>query len=645
MSNRGNHAWAGTVGVMVESAVDGMIASLRAFVADASPEQVSAWRGELAILQREGAVMIHHEPASSSDATVLEYQLPREAGRRPDVILLRPGILVVLEFKATAQMRRADLDQVHAYARDLRDYHEHGHALRILPVLVLAGAVGFKREVDGVHAVSADLLAAFLTGLSRNASPSQPSLQQFLEGEYAPLPTLVAAARLLFQNLSLPQIRRARSAGVDQTVHHILQGVKRAREERRRQLVLVTGVPGAGKTLVGLQVAHAAALEEGFRIGSRRTRGSPATFLSGNGPLVQVLQNALKSTAFVQDMHRYIREYGIERTDRQPWERVIVFDEAQRAWDRAKLGEFYEKRNLIEAGSARSEPELLLDIAGRVDGWAMVVALVGEGQAIHTGEEAGLPGWIEAVRGARDRWEVEAPPAVAALFEAGGLTVVTNQALGLDRSLRTQGAEYLHLWIQAVLDRGDPDAARPLADSLRRDGFPIYVTRDLNAAKDYVRQRFAGESDRRFGLLTSSKARNLVSYGIDIDFQTMKRLKVDAWFNDNPESLRSSCQLAAAVTEFQCQGLELDLPIVCWGDDLYWQRGSGRWARRPERRAQPAIRDPDALRRNAYRVLLSRGREGLVIFVPQAPSESMNDTAAFLESAGARTASAQLGAA
>ncbi|MFM7260773.1 MAG: DNA/RNA helicase domain-containing protein, partial [bacterium] len=251
-----------------------------------------------------------------------------------------------------------------------------------------------------------------------------------------------------------------RSAGVDQTVHHILQGVRRARDERRRQLVLVTGVPGAGKTLVGLQVAHAAALEEGFRIGTRRTRGSPATFLSGNGPLVQVLQNALKSTAFVQDMHRYIREYGIERTDRQPWERVIVFDEAQRAWDRAKLGEFYEKRNLIEAGSARSEPELLLDIAGRVDGWAMVVALVGEGQAIHTGEEAGLPGWIEAVRGARDRWEIEAPPAVAALFEAGGLTVVTNQALGLDRSLRTQGAEYLHLWIQAVLDRGDADAAR-----------------------------------------------------------------------------------------------------------------------------------------------------------------------------------------
>lgn len=246
--------------------------------------------------------------------------------------------------------------------------------------------------------------------------------------------------------------------------------------------------------------------------------------------------------------------------------------------------------------------------------------------------------WADAVAGSTDRWLVHGPAAHQELFAARGIPYAVEPALNLDTSLRAQSAVDLHRWVSHVLDRGALDDARPIALRLRDAGFPIYVTRDLEAAKDYVLTRFSVEPDRRYGLIASSKAHNLGPYGLDPGFQATKRIQPGAWFNDGPESAASCCRLDTVITEFQCQGLELDLPVVCWGDDFWWE--DGRFATRPARR-QRLVRDPHQLRTNTYRVLLTRGREGLVVFVPRTPEARMDATAEALVCAGAVRADAR----
>jgi len=413
-----SHAWSGSVELLVSEPKAALLTRLTEFLPDAGPAQIKAWGTELDVLQREGTQVIEcHRPAKRHEA-VLEYMLPREAGRRPDVVLLQGGQVVVLEFKESGLLRRSDLDQVSAYARDLASYHSGCEEMHIVPVLVLCGAGAAERTVDGVRVVPANRLASTLIELAKSSSGIQPDLKQFLEGEYAPLPTLVAAARLLFDNLELPFVKRARSAGVHGAVELVLDQVRSVRSNGGHRLVLLTGVPGSGKTLVGLQVAHSTALEEGYRFGRRKSRGAPATFLSGNGPLVQVLQHALKSTAFVQDMHRFIREHGLEHPERIPFEQVVIFDEAQRAWDDAKITDFYSKKLPgLGADLLRSEPEILTRIAERMEQGALVLALVGQGQEIHTGEEGGMPQWADAIAASSKAWSVLGPPSLASLFE------------------------------------------------------------------------------------------------------------------------------------------------------------------------------------------------------------------------------------
>ena len=615
------------------------------FLPDAASAQLRAWEQEVTILQAEAVTVVRLRPAAHHDGTVLEYILPREGGRRPDVVVLQNGRVVVVEFKQTRELRRADIDQVAAYARDLRHYHSACEEQQVTPVLVLCGKDAVQRQVDDVLVVPAHGLGDCLVALASASSGTQLRLREFLDGTYAPLPSLVAAARLLFENLELPYIRRARSAGVHDAVERVLELARTAKRTGSRKLVVVTGVPGAGKTLVGLQVAHSAAFDEGWQFGAKPRRGAPATFLSGNGPLVKVLQDALQSRAFVQDMHRYIREHGLVHPERIPSERVIVFDEAQRAWDAAKIEDFYgSKLPNVSLDLRRSEPDLLTEIAGRLDGWGLVLALVGEGQEIHTGEEGGMVQWAEAVKRSGVDWQVHGPTAQRDPFAAHGIGYEEDQALGLDVMLRAQAAGHLHRWVSMVLDDGDLNGAAPLARELRMEGFPIYVTRDLDAARQYIRDRFAAEPLRRYGLLASARARNLEAYGVDPGFQATKRVKVDRWFNDGLESAEAGCRLETVITEFQCQGLELDLPLVCWGDGFWWEEET--WSSRAGRR-QRLVRNPHRLRTNAYRVLLTRGREGMVIFVPPTPAAQMDRTVSALVAAGAvfvRDASAAVAA-
>jgi hypothetical protein len=335
---------------------------------------------------------------------------------------------------------------------------------------------------------------------------------------------------------------------------------------------------------------------------------------------VKVLQDALRSRVFVRDLHAYIKTHGIQ--GRVPTQHVIVFDEAQRAWDREQM--------MRKHGIDASEPDLLVRAGESVPNWSVLVGLVGEGQEIHTGEEAGLVQWKDAIATGELDWEVHCPGHIASEFS--GLAVVAHPELDLTVSLRSHRAEDLHGWVRLLL-RGTIDLAPAQAARFHdSETYPMYLTRDLDAAKEYARARYENDPDPRFGLVTSSHAwRYFAKLGIRSGFLDLRTLKVAKWFNAQPDDPLSACSLEIPVTEFQCQGLEVDMPIVCWGPDYRWVDGA--WRKTAIRR-QPPLDDPEQILENAYRVLLTRGRDGLVIFVPR--DEAMDDTADVLLAAGVR---------
>lgn len=555
--------------------------------------QVAAWRDELAWL----SASFKSVPETCDWGVVLEYELPDEGGRRPDVVVLTSNRLIVLEFKR-GRMRPGHVDQVKSYAADLKDYHSGCRDLPVDPVLVYTDHAGVRTEADGVMVVGPDRLPETLRAL--DGFDGARDVREWVRGTYAPLPTLVSAAKRIFRDEPLPAIRRAESAGIPELLDTLHALAERAERNGERHLVLITGVPGSGKTLVGLQFVYEHGADE------RRA----AVLYSGNDPLVQVLQHVLKSGVFVRRWHDFDLQTGAR--NRLPDHHVLVFDEAQRAWD---LDRMSERKHLD-----RSEPELVVGVAARLPNWSLVIGLIGEGQEIHLGEEAGLGQWAEAVRHAPVGLTVHVPSHLAGVFEQCNVEV--DDRMNLTRTLRTHRAEESAEWTRAVL-AGDLAAASRLAGSLDAAGYELYVTTDLLAAKRYVLDRYDAAEDKTFGLLASSKARNLRPLGVDNEFQATQRLKIGPWFADPPSSPYSCRQLAAPVTEFQCQGLELDLPILCWGDDLGWDIG---WR---SRRTTRAARDSHQLRLNSYRVLMTRGRDGLVVWVP--PNLPHSDTSSVVE--------------
>ena len=555
-----------------------------------------AWRDSIQCVRealRETAVT---NPASRDWYLVFEYELPRERGRRPDLVVIAGGSIVVVEFKGYPNPSPAAVDQAGDYARDLADYHEMSHDHPVAAALCLTSGGAHPTIIKDVTVVSGRDLA---TGIGMCLAPLPITRainpQEWLESEYAPLPSLVAAARLIFEHEELPHIRRAESAGIPETIAVLDRVAERAQSADESHLVLVTGVPGAGKTLVGLQFVY----ESHFGAGDDKQK---AVFLSGNGPLVEVLQHTLKSKVFVQGVLGFLRTYGGSRGV-LPREHVWVFDEAQRAFD-AEMA--LEKR-----GEAISEPEDFLRLGERLDSWALMVGLVGEGQEINRGEEAGIAQWNDALGTMDKPWHVHCPPALASVFTNAAETIV-EERLSLDVTLRSHRAEEIHRWVSLLLD-GDTRACQPLGRQLLAQGFELYVTRDLEAAKTYARERYAGASDARYGLLASSKARNLLGYGFTNEYQFTRNMRVGPWFADPPESAFSCCSFRDTATEFQCQGLELDMPIVGWGHDLWW--AADHW----DCSTKYHVKDPRQLRMNAYRVLLTRGRDGFVVFVPPEP--------------------------
>jgi len=481
----------------------------------ASYSQRKAWFDCFNILHREINLMPLASGAKESIYIVFEYELPRERGRRPDVLVLSGKNLIVLEFKGYASENQAQIDQAKHYARDLRNYHERSHELNVIPMLVLAAGTSINKNTEGVAIVSGDVLHMALEPL---VSKSFEDINEWFDSEYAPLPTLLQSAQMLFVEKEFPQIKKAQSAGIPQALTKLEEVTVLSQQNNTHHLALITGVAGAGKTLVGLQFVF-----ETYK----QDHKQKAVFLSGNGPLVEVLQYSLANRNFVQGVHGFLKQYA--HSQQVPSEDVIIYDEAQRAWDSERVG-----------GSKR-------------DG---------------------------------------------------------NNAEPTDftTSLRTHQAITLQTWVEKLLD-GQISEAAELSKLLLHEDYPIYITRDLLAAKDHIRSRYSDEPNKTYGLMASSKNKILPQFGVMNDYNSTKSFRVSQYYVDSQSD--AYCRnLNSVVTEFACQGLELDMPLLAWDADWTYDKG---WVNKaPIANA----RDSDKLRKNSYRVLLTRGRDGLVIFVP-----------------------------
>ena len=615
--DRQTYAWSGTAKQLldspkslIEDALESHIKSLLNM--NAAGSQLDAWSEEIDVLRTCFRDLAIARPDSLNWGLVLEYELPLEGGRRPDVIITAPNKILVLEFKQDPNLTRAYLDQAYAYARDLSEYHSHSHNYEVIPFLVPTKTQNINQVEDGVTIISPNKIAAVLDGLPEG-KPIE--ITEWINGEYAPLPTLIQAAKMIFQNERLPSIKRAESLGVGDAVTELRKIAKKSQEKNERSLAFVSGVPGAGKTLVGLRFVYESSHDTANSI-----------FLSGNGPLVEVLRDALKAKAFVKDLHSFIKSYGT--TDKIPSQHIIVFDEAQRAWDAEHMG--------IKNNVHFSEPELLIKIGEKLPEWANLVGLIGHGQEINSGEEAGIAGWNAAVNSesAISKWNIYTPSRFKNEFPNNDVTIV--EELDLSKSLRSRRAEELHEWVANLLEGRLSEASR-IGHKVVGSGFYIHLTRNLDEAKKFIRDLYDGETGKRFGILASSKDTSLPEYGILNGFQDTKRIKYAQWYNNELGEKGSSNNLEDVVTEFGCQGLEVDCALVAWGNDFLWDGKTWQM-----RKLRPKFKqhDPHSLRKNSYRVLLTRSRDEMVIFVP--PEERFDSTETALLAAGARILQSKL---
>ncbi len=570
---------------------------LESFIRNAGEKQIRAWDDSIPPLQREIDEVLTVNEEAAAYSTILEYELPMES-RRPDVVLLARSTVVVLELKGKVSPSLADIDQASAYARDLRCYHSECEQRPVVPVVVPMRAKGYLGNQAGVHIAGPDAVDQLVEAATAGCSLPPISPARFLsESAYRPLPTLVKAARELFHSGQLRNIHRARAA-TDPAVEEISRIIHEAAAGRSRRLILLTGIPGAGKTLVGLRVAHAHFLDD---LSVPRANGkptAPAVFLSGNGPLVEVLQYELRDAGgggktFVRGVKEYVMKYS-SRADLIPPEHVLVFDEAQRAFDADQVRA--KHAHTPGYGGGRSEPEHFVEFADRIPEWCVVIGLIGSGQEIHVGEEAGLIQWRHAVEnsGPSSGWEVHGPPSARELFDGCAVGFHPSERLNLDTEIRFHLAKDLHRLVDSLLESSPAASNNKLASRLESDGYHLRITRHLEAAKSYLRERYAENPDARFGLVASSKDRDLVRFGVMNDFQSTKRTRFGPWYGDSEHAAGGySCRhLRDTVTEFGAQGLELDAVLLAWGTDLVKQNGCWSNARARGYLRGAHVRDP-----------------------------------------------------
>lgn len=569
---------------------------------EASASQRRAWYDCFNILREQVTLLKLDTDLAENSFIVFEYELPREKGRRPDVLILSGRNLIVLEFKGYGEENLAQIDQAKHYARDLKNYHQQSHDLNVIPFLVLTKSSNKLVAKDQVTIVSGDNLHIALKNL---VEEKFININDWFDSDYAPLPSLIQSAQMLFKENAFPQIKKANSAGIPAALKKLKNLALQSKQEGTHHLALITGVPGAGKTLIGLQFVFET---------HQQADKQKAVFLSGNGPLVEVLQFSLGNRNFVQSVHGFLKQYA--HSHQIPSEDIVIYDEAQRAWDSIKVTE--SKRE-----GSNSEPADFINIANRKP-FCLLIGLIGEGQEIHLGEESGISLWSDALEQSQTKWLISCPDKLTHNFKNHNVEVV--ETFNLTTSLRTHQALKLQEWVSLVLE-GDVLEASEIIEQLFSEDYPIYITRDLDVAKLYVINKYAGEVNKTYGLIASSKSKILPKYSIRNDYNSSKGVKASQYYVD--ENHNSYCKkLNSVVTEFSCQGLELDMPILAWDADWIYE---DRWH---DKAPNYKAKDSKELRKNSYRVLLTRGRDGLIIFVPN--ESSLNTTYEILIYAGCK---------
>ncbi len=631
---------------------------------DTMSTQKSAWIEEIRLLKD-----VLRPYAGEEGWVVFEYTIPR-LGKRIDVVVLLRERVFILEFKAgEITFNRHDVDQVMDYALDLKNFHQGSAHRMIVPILVATQSTSYSKTVmkshydDGIY----EPLMTNAEGLSHvfemvlkvavETGDEEVPLADWVRSRYSPTPTIIEAASALYSRHSVKEITRHEAEGrrLVRTTNYVLKVIHDTKERRGKSICFVTGVPGAGKTLVGLNVA----IKQ-----SEKKKGEEkdlAVYLSGNGPLVQVLTEALardkkrqkndegekynitdarrEVSQFIQIIHRYRDDMlqklrtpikdGIVEIDPEkelrdkhagyaPPENIAIFDEAQRTWDKEHLASWLKRKKGI-ADFPMSEGEFLIWTLDQHREWAVIVCLVGGGQEINTGE-AGIGEWVRAMNESFPDWKVYISRQLTYKKYAEGKikellhdnpNVVFSRKLHLGVSMRSFRAESLSNMVHSLLNC-DVDDVRENYDKIR-ERYPIVLTRDVEKAKQWLRMKARG--NERYGLVVSSKAYRLKPLAIDV------RCKPDTvhWFLDDIDDVRSSLFLEDAASEFDIQGLELDWTCLIWDGDLryndgHWDyfefNGGTRWNRiNKEERKRYQL--------NAYRVLLTRARQGMVICVPQ----------------------------
>lgn len=573
-----------------------------------------------------------------------EFSIPR-MGKRVDSIVIIDSIVFVIEFKVgEIKFLSHYIEQVWDYALDLKNFHKPSHFAALVPILVATEAKQSFIEIittshddnllypirsskTGLFDVIKSTLAFFKTTEKINGD-------DFAQGSYSPTPTIIEAAVSLYNNHSVEEITRkdASAKNLTKTTSAISAIINDAKQENKKVICFVTGVPGAGKTLVGLKVATSHLDKE---------KGNTSVYLSGNAPLVAILQEALtrdkvkkefeaggkitKKAAkqavksFIQIIHHYRDAYLI--SSEAPYDHVAIFDEAQRAWNTEQTVKFMrQKKN--QPDFTFSEPEFLISCLNRHKDWAVVVCLVGGGQEINTGE-AGISEWLNAIKKSFSDWvvfispnltdaEYSAMDSIKILQKTSSIKF--NEDLHLSVSMRSFRAESLSLFVKNLLDLNQNEATNTLLKISTK--YPIALTRDLIKAKIWVKEKARGSE--RYGIIVSSQAQRLKPFAIDV------KSPIDPvnWFLNEKDDIRSSYFLEDVATEFHVQGLELDWACVTWDGDLRYSTSEWKpFAFKGNKWQTIHNLERKKYLINAYRVLLTRARQGMIIVIPEGSSE------------------------
>lgn len=590
--------------------------------------QRNAWIKQIEILKEE---------LKGIDGSIyFEFQIPR-MGKRVDNIIIVEDCVFVVEFKVgdDAYGKHAEL-QVIDYCLDLQNFHEGSHFVKLVPLLVATNAkFTITADIDNVTELK-DVAKCNKNGINNNIekftqfSDHKIDIEKWENSIYKPTPTIVEAAQALYKGHKVEEISRSDAGAINlsETSNYINGVIRNSKFNRKKSICFVTGVPGAGKTLAGLNIANQR---------MNADRDEHAVFLSGNGPLVEVLREALardlvllskrngerinkkealrRTSTFIQNIHHFRDEYLKQNVE--PTEKVVVFDEAQRAWTKKQVSSFMKRKKGIE-NFDMSEPEFLIDVMNRHEDWCTIVCLIGGGQEINTGE-AGLEEWINAFEVNYKDWEIHFSTTIANspdyiksetqrkwLIENG----ISETDLHLSVSVRSFRSEQVSAFVHELLEL-NLDNTRKLYSKIKKL-FPIFLTRDIEVAKNWLRTESKGTE--RTGLIASSGARRLKAFGYDVK----NEISASYWFLNSSEDIRSSYFMEDIATEFDIQGLEIDRICLLWGANFYLNDNEWKYQNFKGSKWQNINQEVSRnYLKNTYRVLLTRARQGMIIFIPK----------------------------